>query len=181
MKNFFNTLLTATTCFVFVSLFMSNSLIAAQNKTIVFVCTGNTCRSPMAEGIAKKIVDEKGLDYTIISRGTKIDPEEVVANPKSIEVMQSQSIDIADHESNMITEEDLKNATLVLTMTDSHKKGLLELFPSAEPYTFTLTEYATGEEGDISDPWGKEMEEYIKTAEQLNTLIPQAIDKFAAQ
>jgi len=180
MKISFSKLL-AFICFSFIFIVNAGDLSAQDNKTIIFVCTGNTCRSPMAEGIAKEIVTEKKLPYTIISRATKIDPKEVVANPKSVEVMKKQGIDISTHKSLMINEEDIKNATLILTMTESHKEGLLKLFPNAKDYTFTITEYATGKAGNISDPWGKEIDEYEKTAAQLNTLVPQAIDKFATE
>ncbi|MGF6907561.1 low molecular weight protein arginine phosphatase [Fusobacterium sp. PH5-44] len=178
MKNLFNVIMLTICGFIFTDIFTNEKLLAADTKEIVFVCTGNTCRSPMAEGIAKKFVADKKLDYKISSRGTKIDPKEVVANPKSIEVMKSRNIDISKHQSKMFSKEDITNASLILTMTDSHKKGLLDLFPDAAPYTFTITEYATGKDGNISDPWGKEIEEYIKTAEQLDILVPQAIEKF---
>lgn len=178
MKNLFKIIMLTVWGFLFIATFSNEQLLAAKPKEIIFVCTGNTCRSPMAEGIAKKFVEDNKLDYKISSRGTKIDPKEVVANPKSIEVMKTRNIDISNHKSNMFTKEDIDNADLILTMTDSHKKGLLELFPEAAPYTFTITEYATGKEGNISDPWGKEIEEYIKTAEQLDILVPQAMEQF---
>lgn len=178
MKNLFNIIMLTICGLLLTSILPNETLLAAELKEIIFVCTGNTCRSPMAEGMAKKFVEDNKLNYKISSRGTKIDPKEVVANPKSVEVMKTRDIDISKHQSKMFTKEDITNADLILTMTDSHKKGLLELFPEAAPYTFTITEYATGKEGNISDPWGKEIEEYIKTAEQLDILVPQAIEKF---
>lgn len=153
---------------------------AADNPgKIVFVCTGNTCRSPMAEGIAKKISAEQGYGLEIISRATKIDPDEVVANPNAVLVMAARGIDIRDHQSKMMAAEDARDASLILTMTSGHKENVLKLFPSAAPYTFTLIEYVTGQQGNISDPWGMDLVEYEKTAAQLEKLIPAALEKYS--
>lgn len=152
---------------------------AEQPDRIVFVCTGNTCRSPMAEGIAKKIASQQGYSLEIISRATKIDPEEVVANPNAVLIMAARGIDIKDHQSKMIDLEDVKDASLVLTMTAGHKENVLKLFPDLAPYTFTLIEYATGTQGNISDPWGLDLTDYEETAAQLEELIPVALEKFS--
>lgn len=148
-------------------------------KKIVFVCTGNTCRSPMAEGIAKKTAMENNYRLEIISRGTKIDPDEVVANPNAVLIMAGRGIKIGGHKSALMSAEDVESAALILTMTESHKKNLLALFPGAAPYTFTLTEYATGTPGNISDPWGLSLADYENTAGQLEKLIPAALRKFS--
>lgn len=146
---------------------------------IVFVCTGNTCRSPIAEGIAKSIAEQKGYNMEIVSRGTKIDPEEVVANPYSVIVMSLRGIDIKDHKSQIISKEDIETASLILTMTAGHKKNVQKLFPAAAPYTFTLTEYATGRQGDIRDPWGLTILDYESTAKQLELLVTMVLEKIA--
>lgn len=123
-----------------------------QPDKLVFVCTGNTCRSPMAEGIAKKIAAEQNYSVEIISRATKIDPDEVVANPNAVLLMAARGIDISGHQSKMIDEKDAEEASLILTMTGRHKENVIKLFPDLEPYTFTLTEYVGSQGGDISDP-----------------------------
>lgn len=154
------------------------SAMPAPDK-VVFVCTGNTCRSPMAEGIARKIAAEKHYDIEIISRGTEIDPAEVVANPNAIFMMASRGIKIDGHQSRAMSARDAQGAAIILTMTESHKKNVLSLFPEAAPYTFTLIEYATGTPGNISDPWGLGLTDYYETAEQLEKLIPVALERFA--
>lgn len=163
---------------IFVSVSAAAAFAADNPGKIVFVCTGNTCRSPMAEGIAKKI--SAGCDYApeIISRATKIDPDEVVANPNAVLIMAARGIDIRGHQSKMMAAEDAKDASLILTMTAGHKENVLKLFPAAAPYTFTLIEYVTGQQGNISDPWGMDLVEYEKTAAQLEELIPAALEKY---
>lgn len=146
---------------------------------IVFVCTGNTCRSPMAEGIAKKEAAAKGYDLEISSGGTNLDPlDSCSANLNAIVIMSGHGIKIADHKPQAMSAEAAQNADLILTMTDSHKKNVLKLFPEAESYTFTLIEYVTGKPGNISDPWGMDLSEYAKTADQLDKLVPEALKKF---
>lgn len=155
------------------------ALADANPPKIVFVCTGNTCRSPMAEGIAKKTAALDNLDLSIVSRGTNVDPQETTANMNAVVIMQSRGIRIRDHEARMMSAEDAKDASLILTMTDSHKKNVLGLFPEAAPYTFTLIEYVTGKPGNISDPYGMDLSVYAATADQLESLIPLALAKFA--
>lgn len=152
---------------------------AEKPDKVVFVCTGNTCRSPMAEGIAKKVADEESYNLEIISRGTKIDPEEIVANPNSVLIMASKGIKIDGHKSMAMSAADAANAAIILTMTNSHKQNVLSIFPDAAPYTFTIAEYATGVEGDINDPWGLDLTDYAQTADQLQQLIPAALKKFS--
>lgn len=163
---------------VLLSLVAGFAFAAEKPAKIVFVCTGNTCRSPMAEGIAKKTATAEKYNLEIISRGTEIDPEEVVANPNAVLIMASRGIKIDSHESQKMSAEDAESAVLILTMTESHKKNVLTLYPDAMPYTFTLIEYVTGADGNISDPWGLDLTDYAKTADQLQALIPLALKKF---
>lgn len=160
------------------AIFATSAFAGEKTAKVVFVCTGNTCRSPMAEGIAKKIAVQNGYKMEIVSRATKIDPKEVVANPNAVTVMASKGIDIKGHKSQIVDAKDVETASLILTMTAGHKENVLKLFPAAAPYTFTLTEYATGKPGDISDPWGQPLADYESTAAQLETLIPLALEKF---
>lgn len=168
----------AVLCALLLQLPAGAALAEQATGRVVFVCTGNTCRSPMAEGIAKKTAAEKHYDIEIVSRGTEIDPKEVVANPNAIFMMAVKGIKIDGHQSREMSAADAEDAALILTMTESHKKNVLSLFPEAAPYTFTLIEYATGTPGNISDPWGLGLTDYYETAEQLEKLIPIALEKF---
>ena len=135
---------------------------------IVFVCTGNTCRSPMAEGILKK----EREDLEVISRGLYV-PEEMCASFNSIKVMEDMDIDISNHRSKQLTVGDGEDCDLIITMTASHKNTILSACPDFSGKTFTLAEFA-GDDGDVSDPYGGDFSEYKKCADKIYELILKA-------
>ena len=116
---------------------------------MIFVCTGNTCRSPMAEAIFKNL--EKVSDMKVISRGLVVLFSEPI-NPKAEIVLKKHDLELINHTSKGLKSSDIDENTIVLTMTASKKKKMLELYPNA-PAVFTIKEFA-GEIGDVVDPYG---------------------------
>ena len=135
---------------------------------ILFVCTGNTCRSPMAEGILKSL----NKDIDVCSRGLYV-PDATAPSYGSINAMEKMDIDISSHRSKQLTYADCDDADLIITMTDSHKKTILQACESCSEKTFTLAEFA-GEEGDISDPFGRDDNAYYECAKRIYSLILKA-------
>lgn len=135
---------------------------------IVFVCTGNTCRSPMAEGILKA----KSNEHTVSSRGLSVFFPAAAAE-NAVLVMQERGIDIAAHRAKQLAEDDVHNADLILTMTEGHRKILTTLFPSAKDKTHTLADFANLS-GDIADPFGGSAETYRACADRIARLIEEA-------
>ena len=139
---------------------------------ILFVCTGNTCRSPMAAAIFNKIAVEKDLLVRIESAGIFANEGEC-ASANAINAVKAFGIDLSSHRTKRINAELLDNSDLVLTMTASHKM-VLEQYLGDKVYT--LCEFA-GEDGDIPDPYGGDLEEYKLCADKIYKVLLKVAEK----
>jgi len=121
-----------------------------QRKHILFICTGNTCRSPMAEGLFRKL-SAHHPEWQAGSAGTAAWPGQA-ASPETLHVLREHGVNLSSHESRPVTDELMKNATDVYAMTESHLAALLANFPEHADKVRLVTCY-TGNRG-IADPIG---------------------------
>lgn len=148
-------------------------------KNIMFVCTGNICRSAMAEYLLKKKAEEKGKELEIHSCGTYAEDGDM-STYEAIETLKDDyNIDLSKHRATNITKSDIQKSDLILCATNNHKLFVLRMFPELAGKVFTIKEYAGIDSAniDISDPWGYGMMVYRKCATEINDLLDKIIDK----
>ena len=128
-----------------------------MEKKILIVCTGNTCRSPMAEGILEKMAEERGLLLEVFSAGTAAKEGDEAAE-QAVEVLKEKEIDLSGHQAKPLNEEMIKEADLILVMTERHREAVRLLIPQAEEKIRLL---------NMEDPFGQTVKVYRRCAEKL--------------
>src|ERR1044071_3492992 len=137
-------------------------------KTILFVCTGNVCRSPMAEGILRHALQDRG-SYRVMSAGLGA-MEGQPPSPYAVQAVRELGIDISGQRSRMITPELVQEADYIFGMTHSHIDTVTLLYPFAAEKTFLLREFDETLdifEKDISDPIGGSYDVYLSCRDQI--------------
>ncbi|HOX06190.1 MAG TPA: L-threonylcarbamoyladenylate synthase [Planctomycetota bacterium] len=146
----------------------------ASRYTILFVCSGNSCRSPMAEGFLKKILAVRGGNrlagtrgriYHVLSAGTGLIREGEV-NPLALEVMAEAGVDISAHRSRPLSVGLIAAADRIYTMTERQRTSILEMVPEAAERTELLDP-----SGDLLDPAGSDIAAYRDCRDRIAVLV----------
>jgi RpiB/LacA/LacB family sugar-phosphate isomerase len=150
-------------------------------KTILFICTGNVCRSPMAEAMFRHAVRGRG-EFRIFSAGLgAVDGQP--PTPHSVRAMRELGVDISAQRSRMLTADLVRSADIILGMTHSHADTIALLYPAAAEKTFLLREFddtLEPYEKDIGDPIGSPYEIYVDCRDQIEQGIASLL-KFMEQ
>lgn len=142
---------------------------------IIFVSMNNNCRGPMAEVIMKMLMSQK--DVEIISRGLIVlFPEP--CNPKAVAVLRGMGMILDNRTSMELKQEDISEDALVLALGNKEKEMLIEKYDPKNLYT--ISEYA-GEAGEITDPYGKEIDSYKQCADELMHRLKKIEEKMTQQ
>jgi len=147
---------------------------------ILFVCTGNICRSAMAEGLARKIAKENNLDMEIYSAGIFAMKGDH-ASYNSVAIMKEYDVDIVTHVATPIEEADVEDMDLILCATSSHKAQVIMRYPSVKGRAYTMKEFAgvdeDGKDLDIKDPWGYDMNTYRLCAAEISFCMDKIMER----
>lgn len=148
-------------------------------KNIMFVCTGNICRSAMAEKYFNYKVKKEKLEteYKAVSSGTSaINGQSSTEN--AIDVMKKYDVDLSKHEAIHIKNINLNESDYIFTMTKAHKDIIISIYPELKDKTYILKEYlGMLEYVDVDDPWGWDYSVYENCAKEIVNCVDRLIAK----
>ena len=149
-----------------------------SEKRVLFVCTGNTCRSPMAEGIFRKASKDNALLVSLGSAGVAAYDGDRIS-PETADELKRRDATLNDFRSRSVTKQMLEGATHVFAMTESHLYTLTRSFPDYADKCYLVCDFLeiNGEEGlDVPDPIGMGVRAYQQVGEVFEHAIPSLID-----
>jgi protein-tyrosine-phosphatase len=145
---------------------------------LLFVCSGNTCRSAMAEAFARKIAKRRGIeDLNVSSAGTNA-WDNVPATDEALLVGMERDIDLTGHRARKLTPSIVSEADLIFVMTPGHLEQVKQLGGRGKVHV--IDEYASGTVNQgIEDPYGGDLEAYRETADTLERELEKLFDRLA--
>ena len=148
---------------------------------LLFVCTGNTCRSPIAEALARRLAGERSLsEISVVSAGTAA-WDGAPASDGALLVAMERGMDLSTHRARLLTRELVSGSDLILAMGPHHLERIEALGGTGK--THLLSAYASRGRSDrsITDPFGGDLDVYRSAFDELDREVHQAIDRIAAE
>ncbi len=144
---------------------------------IMFICTGNICRSAMAHKMLEKRAKEEKKDIQVYSCGIFAENGDIPTY-EGIEAMKEYGIDLSKHRATNIRNSNIKDMDVILCATSSHKNNVIAMYPELKGKVYTMKEYVGYPKNDIDikDPWGYGIEVYRKCAKELEDCINKIIE-----
>jgi protein-tyrosine-phosphatase len=150
---------------------------------VLIVCTGNICRSPMAEGLLRKLVRESQRHGEIVVESAGTHPlEGAPASPESIDTAAENGVDLRGHAARPVNSRLVGRADLILTMEPSHEDRILSLFREAQGKTHLITTFGDpeGEADGVPDPIGLGPDFYRETFQRIEGALRAALPRILA-
>jgi protein-tyrosine-phosphatase len=150
-----------------------------EAPVVLFVCAGNTCRSPLAEALARQWAGERGLRAGFESAGVSA-AEDAPASAEAIAVGREAGLDLEAHRARLLTRPMVLAARLVLVMGRLQAEFIAVLAPEARARVHGLRAYATrgAATEDVADPFGGDRARYRRTLEEMRPLVERALQRF---
>jgi protein-tyrosine-phosphatase len=145
-------------------------------KKVLFVCTGNTCRSPMAAGLLKDAALKSGLDLQVDSAGIAAFPG-VPYTPEAVEALKEKGVDLSGGSSQPLSKPLVMESDLILTMTVQHKDVILRKLPALSGKVHLFSEFAGEVPTDVDDPAGHDLDTYRKVRDQMARYVGKTVDR----
>lgn len=139
---------------------------------IMYICTGNICRSAMAHKMLEKKAREQNKDIQVYSCGVFAMNGDVPTY-EGIQVMKEYGIDLKNHRATHIRNSKIEDMDIILCATTSHKNNVINMYPGLKEKVYTMKEYAGYDKNDmdIKDPWGYGIEVYRNCAKEIEDCI----------